>query len=87
MQTEPACAMERVHYTDFLSGSFHTLLDRIIVTERTFVAAPQHRKAVLGIWRQWPSFFYCFSFSFSFFLLQLPNLQTINFMVVIKYMV
>lgn len=52
--------MERVHYTEFMSGSIHTLLERIRVTERTFVAALQHRKARLGIWRQWPSLFYCF---------------------------
>lgn len=54
--------MERVHYTKFLPGSIHTLLERIIVTERTFVAALQHRKAVLGVWRQWPSLFYWFYF-------------------------
>lgn len=64
MQTEPACAMERVYYTEFMSGSIHTLLERIIVTERTFVAALQHRKAMLGIWRQWPSLFYCFFSSY-----------------------
>lgn len=60
MQTEPACTMEKVLYTEFMSGSIHTILERIIVTERTFVAALPHRKAMLGVWRQWLSLFHCF---------------------------
>lgn len=50
--------MERVHYTEFMSGSIHILLERIIVSERTSVAALQHRKAMLAVWRQWPSLFH-----------------------------
>lgn len=83
MQTEPACAMERVHCTEFMLGSIHTLLGEDYSHRKNFCCCAAGQKSCVWNFKTVTILILLFFF----FKKQLPNIKMINFITSTKYVV